>query len=163
VKPGCRIDSGNPKCAKLAFALPSVTILILASFNNRLFGDPIYLTSGTVISLGFAEDFFVTCASNDASFNSCHVSISSTVREHAAHALDVAVSNLLGCSQLTLTLRLLLCQDVIEMGLGSLEAALTRPAEALGSAPVGFHFRHCCLRFSSHVMYTNQCATTGGY
>ena len=28
------------------------------------------------------------------------------------------------------------------MGLGSLEAALTRPAEALGSAPVGFHLRH---------------------
>lgn len=28
------------------------------------------------------------------------------------------------------------------MGLGSLEAALSRPAEALGSAPVGLHFRH---------------------
>jgi hypothetical protein len=28
------------------------------------------------------------------------------------------------------------------MGLGSLEAALTRPAEALRGAPVGFHLRH---------------------
>ena len=57
----------------------------------------------------------------------------------AAHALNVRLGNLLGQTQLALTLRLLLGEDVIEMGLGSLESALTRSPEALGGAPVGFH------------------------
>jgi hypothetical protein len=37
---------------------------------------------------------------------------------------------------------------VIEMGLSALEAALARPAEALGRAPVGFHLRHVVIPFS---------------
>jgi hypothetical protein len=47
-----------------------------------------------------------------------------------------------GQTQLAFTLGLLFGQNVIEMGLGSLEAALPRPAEALCRAPVGFHLRH---------------------
>jgi len=47
-----------------------------------------------------------------------------------------------GQTQLAFTFGLLLRKNVIEMGLGTLEAALTRPAEALGGAPVGFHLRH---------------------
>ena len=43
---------------------------------------------------------------------------------------------------MTLALGTLLREDMTEMGLGSLEATLTRPAEALCGAPVGFHFRH---------------------
>ena len=49
---------------------------------------------------------------------------------------------------MTLTLRLLFGKDVIEMGLGALVATLSRLAEALGSAPIGFHLRHVVLTFS---------------
>jgi hypothetical protein len=135
----------------------------LAGFDYSLLGDPIDLASGPIIAFCLTEDLLVARVSYDTAFNSSHFSISSTVRKHATHALDVAVCNLLGKAQLTLTLRLLFCQDVIEMGLGSLKAALTRPAEALGSAPVGFHFRHRRLRFSSLVTYKQMLALTGGY
>ncbi len=70
-----------------------------------------------------------------------------TVRKHALHAFDVTIRNLQGQTQLTFTFGLLFREDVIEMGLGSLEAALTRPAEALRGAPVGFHLRHFLLHF----------------
>ena len=48
---------------------------------------------------------------------------------------------------MSLTLRRLLGQNVIEMGLGALETALARLSEALGRAPIGFHLRHVLLTF----------------
>src|SRR5690606_1937593 len=43
---------------------------------------------------------------------------------------------------MALTLRALLGEDVVQVGLGPLEAALARPPEALGGAPVGFQLSH---------------------
>jgi hypothetical protein len=163
VQSGSCIDSGDPKCPKLPFALSTVSVLVLASLDYGLHRYAVNFAPGAIVAFGLSQNFLVPRACNDAAFISCHVSISLTVREHAAHALDVAVGYLLGCAQLALTLRLLFRQDMIEMGLGSFEAALTRPAETLGSAPVGFHFRHCLLRFSSLAMYAVRCARTGGY
>jgi len=64
------------------------------------------------------------------------------IREHATHALDVTFRNLLGRTQLALTLRLFLGKNVIEMGLSAFKATFARLTEALGRAPVGFHLRH---------------------
>jgi hypothetical protein len=36
---------------------------------------------------------------------------------------------------------------MIAKGLAALETALGRPAETLGSAPVGLHLRHCVSNF----------------
>ena len=55
--------------------------------------------------------------------------------------------NLFGQAQLAFSLGLLLSQDVIEMGLGPFEAALTRPPKALGGAPVSLHLGHDYLHF----------------
>ena len=62
--------------------------------------------------------------------------------------------NLFGQAQLAFSLGLLLSQDVIEMGLSSFEAALTRPPEALGRAPVRFHLGHDCLHFLAMLRTT---------
>ena len=83
-----------------------------------------------------------------------------SVREHATHALCVALSNLKGLAQLTLTLRLLFSKNVIEMGLSAFESTLARFLEALGCAPIGFHLRH----FNSFGLatYRGIPAATGG-
>jgi len=83
------------------------------------------------------------------------------VREHAAHTLYVGVCDLQGRSELTFTLRLLFRKDVIEMGLGALEATFARLAEALGGAPIGFHLRHVVLTFGLATHRTIPAATGG--
>ena len=89
-----------------------------------------------------------------------------TVREHAAHALDVGSSNLLGRAQMTLTLRLLFRKNMIEVGLGSLVATLARFTEALGCAPVGLHLRHFVVSTFLALLRADTCnqvaAVTGG-
>jgi len=62
----------------------------------------------------------------------------------------------LGQTQLAFALGLLLRKNMIEMGLGSLKSALSRPAEALGSAPVSFHLRHLFTPLLKALLRTGQ-------
>ena len=70
------------------------------------------------------------------------LNLRSAVRKQATHLLRVAVSNLQGLAQLSFALRTFLRENMTEVGLGPLKAALSRPAEALGGAPVGLHLGH---------------------
>ena len=70
------------------------------------------------------------------------VSAASTNTGRWIYGLLIGICYLQGLAELALTLGLLLGKNVIEMGLRALVAALARPAEALGRAPVGLHFRH---------------------
>ena len=50
------------------------------------------------------------------------------------------------------------------MGLGALKATLTRPAEALGRAPVSLHLRHFrVLQIFEPCTYALMNAAEGGY
>jgi hypothetical protein len=69
----------------------------------------------------------------------------SAVREHAAHALDVLLGNLLGCTELTLSLRTLLGQDMSKMRLTTLEPTVRFGTEPLRGPAIGLHLWHVFL------------------
>jgi hypothetical protein len=70
---------------------------------------------------------------------------------------------LLSQTQLAFALGLLLGQYVIEVGLGTIETALTRPAKELCGAPVGFHLRHFVYSSLLAMQRTTIVAAAGGY
>lgn len=55
-------------------------------------------------------------------------------------------------AQLTLTLGTLLGQNMTQMRLRSFELARRSSLEALGSASIGFHFRHYNFQYSGSNM-----------
>jgi hypothetical protein len=64
------------------------------------------------------------------------------VREQATHLLYIVLINLQAATQLALTFRTFLSENMTHMGLSALKTALTCPAETLSGAPVGLHLGH---------------------
>lgn len=54
-----RIDAGDPQRAEGALALPTVTVGILSSLDDRLFGDTIDPAAGAIVALGLVENLLV--------------------------------------------------------------------------------------------------------
>ena len=100
----CCVDARDPKRAELALALAAVTVLVLTCLNNCLFGSLEQFRASAVVALRFTENLLVLGLGRYTTFYSCDLSISSGIRQHAAHAFHVRLSDLLGQTKLALTL-----------------------------------------------------------
>jgi hypothetical protein len=70
--PGCRVDTGNPEAAELTLALPTVTIGVLSSLHDRLFGDAIDVFAAAAVTLGQGDDLLVARVRGYTTFDSGH-------------------------------------------------------------------------------------------
>src|SRR5690625_1325656 len=70
-----RVDAHDPQAAELALLLLAADVGVLVGLDDRLLGDAINLAAGVVITLRAADDFLVTTACVNATFDSCHGSV----------------------------------------------------------------------------------------
>eukprot|EP01155_Anaeramoeba_flamelloides_P050734 Anaeramoba_flamelloidesc42128_g1_i4.p1 GENE.c42128_g1_i4~~c42128_g1_i4.p1 ORF type:complete len:147 (+),score=0.09 c42128_g1_i4:94-534(+) len=66
------VDTCDPQCAELTLALTTVTVRILTSFDDSLFGNSEYTATSTVVTFGLFQDFLVTGASLYTTFYARH-------------------------------------------------------------------------------------------
>lgn len=87
------------------------------------------------------------------------------VRQHLLDALDVSICNLLGGPKLTLTLGRLLREDMVQVGLATLVAALAGAAETLRRPALGLelgHFHFSVLARSQALLPVSGGTATSG-
>src|SRR5690606_1898261 len=68
----CRVDTGDPQCAEYAFLVTTIAVSILSSTHDRLLGDAIDLAAATTVAFGLVENFLVTGACGNPTFDSRH-------------------------------------------------------------------------------------------
>ncbi|BBG29853.1 pyruvate-formatelyase-activating enzyme [Zymobacter palmae] len=66
------IDTRDPQSAELAFTLAAVTVRILTSFDDCLFGYAEYARARTVVTFGQLEDLLVTTVCSHTTFDARH-------------------------------------------------------------------------------------------
>src|SRR5690606_4716148 len=69
---GTRVDTGNPERAELTLALTTVTVRILAGFDDGLLGNAINAAAGSVVTLGQIQNFLVAAACRNSTFYTRH-------------------------------------------------------------------------------------------
>lgn len=119
---GGGIDTCDPQCAEYAFFLAPVTVGILRSLGNSLFGYPVNVLAAAAIALGLGKNFLVSGMGGDPTFDSWHDGflltwMALTVWQHARDCLLVAVMKCDDTAQLAFTLAAFLGQDVAAMRL----------------------------------------------
>jgi hypothetical protein len=66
------VDTCDPQSAELTLTLTTVTVCILTSFDDSLFGNSEYTAASTVVTFGLFQDFLVTGASLYTTFYARH-------------------------------------------------------------------------------------------
>src|SRR5262249_54313809 len=76
-----RVDARDPERAELTLLRAAVAIGVLACLDDRLLRRAVNLTTGVVVALRFCQNFFVTAAGLDATFDSCHLLSPQTLKK----------------------------------------------------------------------------------
>jgi hypothetical protein len=69
----CCVQSGNPEGTEDAFFVATVTVGVLTSTHDRLFGNTKYITATATKAFGCVNNFLVTGTSGDTTFYARHV------------------------------------------------------------------------------------------
>src|SRR5690606_13095408 len=90
------VDARDPQRAEFALLRPPVAEGILPRLDDGLLGGAVHLAPRVVVALGLAEDFLVTAARLDATFDSCHEICAPragllVVGQKLRHAADIAL------------------------------------------------------------------------
>ena len=64
------VDTGNPECAQIAFAVAAITVGITKGFNNTLLRKAEAASAIMLHTFSSLKNLFVLCASSDTTFNS---------------------------------------------------------------------------------------------
>src|SRR5476649_500257 len=149
---GCGVDTRNPQLTELTFLLTTVTVGVLACFDNRLEGNTVHTRTGTVIAFRFFQNLFVTCTSGHTTFYASHmlspkvlfkpIKQRLSIRQTCDDQTEIPFGDQALRTQMTFTFSRFFGQNMTQVSMLALKAATGGFLKAFGSAAYCLDFWH---------------------